>query len=153
MTYALMRPPPNRQPLRVSETYSSTGPDLTTVFESQRRSAAHYYATIVLTHQQELLEARFAGLVSEWREAVRLKSSLAEIVGHPAYQQIIELGLPVVPLILRELERNPTYWFAALRAITQEDPVPPDDRGRLDAMAGAWLRWGREQGLNWQTIL
>jgi len=33
-----------------------------------------------------------------------------------AYQQIIDMGLAVIPLILRELEQRPNHWFAALRA-------------------------------------
>jgi hypothetical protein len=58
---------------------------------------------------------------------------------HPAYQQIIGLGPAGVPLLLRELEREPDHWFWALRAITGEDPVPEEARGRLREMAAAWL--------------
>jgi hypothetical protein len=68
---------------------------------------------------------------------------------HPAYQQIIGMGREVVPLILRELEREPDHWFWALKAITGEDPVPEQHRGRVRAMADAWIRWGREHGLLW----
>ena len=38
------------------------------------------------------------------------------------YQRIIGLGLPVVPLILEELNREPNQWFWALEAITEQKP-------------------------------
>jgi len=63
---------------------------------------------------------------------------------HPAYQQIIALGPPVIPLILRELRERPDHWFWALNAITGEDPVGPEDD--FDQAVEAWLRWGRERG-------
>jgi hypothetical protein len=56
------------------------------------------------------------------------------------------MGSPALPLILRELQRETDHWFWALKAITGEDPVDPDDRGKLANMAEAWLRWGRERG-------
>jgi hypothetical protein len=91
-------------------------------------------------------EERFRLLADEWRRGVGPLSSASKIVQHPAYQAIIALGPDVVPFILRELEREPDHWFAALRAITGADPVTPEDRGRMDRMAAAWIRWGREHG-------
>ena len=61
-------------------------------------------------------------------------------------ENAIELGPAVVPLLLRELERRPNHWFAALRALTGADPVAPADRGRLGVMAEAWIKWGKERG-------
>jgi hypothetical protein len=48
---------------------------------------------------------------------------------------------------LRELKKEPDHWFWALKAITGVDPVEPIQRGRVKEMAGAWLRWGKEQEL------
>src|SRR5215212_2118938 len=90
------------------------------------------------------LEALFAKLKTEWRQDTRYLSSTSAIATHPAYQRILGLGPQVIPLILSELQREPGHWFWALSALTGEDPVPPADRGRIAAMAGAWLRWGRE---------
>ena len=53
-----------------------------------------------------------------------------------------------MPFILQELEQKPDHWFAALRAMTGEDPVTPEDRGQMDRMASAWVRWGKEHGLS-----
>jgi hypothetical protein len=99
--------------------------------------------------QRQNLEERFRHLAAEWRREVGPLSSVSKIIHHPAYQAIIALGPPVVPLILRELERQPDHWFAALRAVTGADPIAAEDRGRMEKMAVAWVRWGREHGLSW----
>ncbi len=93
------------------------------------------------------IAARFEALAAEWKAAVAFTSSSSAMIAHPAYQAIIALGAPVVPLLLRELEREPAHWFEALKAITGEDPVPPAEWGRVRAMAGAWLAWGRARRL------
>ena len=51
--------------------------------------------------------------------------------------------------MLRDLEHRPDHWFAALRTITGADPVAPEDRGRMERMAAAWVSWGREHGYTW----
>jgi hypothetical protein len=63
------------------------------------------------------------------------------------YQRIIGMGMPVVPLILEELQREPHHWFWALEAITEANPVPPESLGKIQEMADAWIAWGRSQGL------
>jgi hypothetical protein len=63
------------------------------------------------------------------------------------YQRIIGMGWPAVPLILEELSREPDQWFLALEAITEENPVNPEDAGKVCVMARAWLEWGRRSGL------
>jgi hypothetical protein len=65
---------------------------------------------------------------------------------HPAYQEIILMGQQVVPLLLAELRRDPDFWFAALRAITGENPVPPASAGKVKEMARAWIAWGKARG-------
>lgn len=87
---------------------------------------------------------RFATLVRMWRHETRYSSSLAKIVMHPAYQAIIGMGEPALPLIFEELQRNGGHWFWALHAITQEDPARTGDD--FAAAAHAWLAWGRARG-------
>jgi hypothetical protein len=92
------------------------------------------------------LEERFQQLAADWQRAVAHHSSSRLRFEHPAYQAIIRLGPPVVPLLLRDLEVNRRHWFAALKAITGADPVPPEAAGRIAEMTAAWLRWGTEHG-------
>src|SRR5207248_3286105 len=77
--------------------------------------------------QGQSVEERFQHLTAQWRQAVAPRSSVTKIVQHPAYQAIIALGEPAVPLMLSELERQPDHWFIALRTITGADPVAPED--------------------------
>lgn len=93
------------------------------------------------------VEGRFLEAARDWRDATRLTSSMTEIVSHPAYQRIIGMGRDVVPLLLRELARQPDHWFWALHSITGENPVPREHEGDLERMTDAWLRWGQAQRL------
>ncbi len=84
----------------------------------------------VNTAQTKALETQFAVLADQWKAATGLLSSSTAISSHPAYRAIIALGPAVVPLILRDLEREPAHWFEALQAITGEDPVSVEDWGK-----------------------
>jgi len=66
---------------------------------------------------------------------------------HAAYQQIVGLRWDAVPFLLNELQERPDFWFAALREITEADPVLDHMRGKFDEMREAWLDWGRQRGI------
>lgn len=104
--------------------------------------------SLVMTSKEakglQKIRTEFFRLNKEWHLACDVKSSVDEIIQHPAYQAIIALGLPVVPLILTELQRSPDHWFAALESITGENPVASKDWGRMSRMADAWIRWGKQ---------
>ena len=89
---------------------------------------------------------RFHRLAAAWKLRQGYSSSVAQMAMHPAYQAIIGMGNAAVPLILSELSRQVDHWFWALKAITEEDPVPQADRGNLQKMSEAWLAWGRKHG-------
>src|SRR4051794_31702751 len=97
----------------------------------------------------ELVRRKFDRLRDEWKAHRGHHSDTTTLVMHPAYQSIIGMGPAVVPVLLRELETNPDRWYWALRAITEEDPVPEGARGNGKAMAKAWLDWGKERGYQW----
>ncbi len=92
------------------------------------------------------VEHEFAELVVIWRRDTQWTSSVEEMAMHPAYQRIIGMGSKALPFLLRELGETPDHWFWALKAITGCDPVPAKDRGRVERMTEAWLRWGRGRG-------
>ena len=99
--------------------------------------------------QVKTLEATFHALVAEWKAARGHTSSINAWAKLPAYRAIIELGPPVIPLLLHELQTNPDHWFWALKELTGENPVTPQSRGILSAMAECWLDWGKEKGYRW----
>jgi hypothetical protein len=118
---------------------------LRTVITNLAEALRHYQ--IPISRQQESTAERFQALLRQWKADVGPLSSVTEMAMHPAYQRIIGLGREAVPLLLRELAKEPDHWFWALKAITGVDPVEPAHRGRVKDMADAWLLWGKEQRL------
>lgn len=98
------------------------------------------------TQVEESVEQKFRRLTDEWRETTMLSSSGTEIISHPAYLRIIGMGEKAVHLILRELQQREGHWFLALRSITEQNPVSPEDAGDMKRMAEAWIRWGHQNG-------
>src|SRR5205823_13379721 len=95
--------------------------------------------------QTETLEQRVTRLLNLWRAETAPFSSTTKITGHPAYQELIALGRPVLPLLFRDLEQSQDgHLSRALAAITGAHPVPEEDHGRIRKIAEAWLRWARE---------
>ena len=92
------------------------------------------------------LDERFRQLVDEWQAGTAGLSSPRAIAGHPAYQEIIALGRPALPLIFRDLKDHGGWWYPALRALTGANPVPESARGNRALNDEAWLRWGAENG-------
>ena len=123
--------------------------------ELRRRAARPRETPILrLVHPQSpagrghAARARFEALRARWKSETRFESSSTKLFLHPAYQQIIGMGADALPLILDALSAEPDHWSWALKAITGEDPVPPEARGNLRRMAEAWLDWARRAGLH-----
>jgi hypothetical protein len=98
-------------------------------------SLRHYLSE---TNDQEVQE-KFKKLAQEWGKATSFHSSIKKKVTHPAYLAIIEIGKPVIPFLLKDLEHKPEHWFVALSEIIGENPIPEKASGRMDDMAKAWL--------------
>ena len=99
--------------------------------------------------RDEDVERRFEHLASMWRDETFYMSDLTRICNHPTYEEIAAMGWQVVPILLRELETNPDYWFSALRKITGANPVASEMAGQLKDMAAAWIEWGKDNGVSW----
>ena len=91
------------------------------------------------------LQIEFERLSAEWKRETAHLSSVKEIAQHRSYQAIIGMGEQAIPFILRDLEATHVQWFWALRSITGESPVQPEDRGDVQAMAATWLDWGKDR--------
>lgn len=96
--------------------------------------------------------AKFQGLVNQWRAERGVMSSISEMSILPSYQKIIGMGEEAVALILTELRSegdDPDQWFWALKAITEANPVKPEDQGNFRKMAQAWFKWAEDEGYAW----
>ncbi len=93
------------------------------------------------------LEAEFQELAKQWRHDTGHFSIVSQMIRHPAYQRIIEMGEPVIPIILKDLQAQPDHWFPALAAISGESPqIPDEDRSRIRAITKIWIEWGKAKG-------
>jgi len=89
----------------------------------------------------------FKELAGQWRADTKLLGTVRQKARHPAYQQIIGMGVPALPLILEDLQEHPlTDWFWALNAITGANPITAAIAGDMEAMAAAWITWGKKAG-------
>jgi hypothetical protein len=99
-----------------------------------------------LRQEDERDHERFRQLAARWKAERLPHSSSTRLTDHPAYHEIVALGRRVIPWLLAELQREPDHWFRALKQLTGVDPVRPENRGNIDAMAADWITWGRGQG-------
>jgi hypothetical protein len=99
--------------------------------------------------RKEILEPKFRQLLSEWKATRRSTSFARDLISHPAYLAIIGMGPDAVPLILKELETELDHWFVALKSISGQDPVPVENKGNMNEMRNAWLKWGHDKGYTW----
>ena len=93
------------------------------------------------------LRRRFNELAHRWEEETAFMSSTHQAHRHPAYQQILELGPPVVRPMLERMQEQRGHWFSALHKITGESLVQENERGRIRQMELRWLDWGWQNGL------
>lgn len=91
------------------------------------------------------IRAVFRDLADTWLEETGDSSLLSKKITHPTYYKLIGLGPAALPLLLRELQQEPAYWFWALHSITREDPVRPG--ANFEQSVEDWLAWGRARGL------
>jgi hypothetical protein len=101
-------------------------------------------------NEDETLESLFREHSERWKKDTRHLSSTTKMTSHPSYLRIIGLstqshGHGLERLLLQELQSEPDHWFAALTAITGEDPVQPQHD--FDEAVNAWLEWGRKKGI------
>ena len=89
---------------------------------------------------------RFNQLADQYEIETVFMSNSWHASNHPAYQEIISMGEPAVPLILKRMQAEGGHWFIALRTITGANPVKPDDRGKIAIMQASWLEWGEANG-------
>ena len=95
--------------------------------------------------QDSGVENQFNQLVHEWKSGRPRGVDVAQMVRHPAYERIIGMGEPAIPLILKELDREVDHWFHALRELTGASPVSEESKGNLSKMTQAWLSWGKDE--------
>jgi site-specific recombinase XerC len=126
---------------------SAIGASTQSVQLQRQLSDLNCYYALPASSRRDPRRERFRSLAQQWRRETQWLSSTTEIAMNPAYQAIIGMGAEALPLILEDLRQNSGHWYWALKAISNEDPVVPRDRGSVKKMKSAWLQWGETKGL------
>jgi hypothetical protein len=98
-------------------------------------------------NRADTLENKFKKLKNKWNKETAFISNVTEIMENENIQEIVKMGIPVVPLILRSMMLEENFWFKALREITGEDPFDKRFAGNMPAMSYLWIQWGAKKGL------
>ena len=120
--------------------YSHDGP-------RQMRTVARYFLGSPVEFDISLrasLNDKFTKLTTQWQDETWFMSNADNIAKHPAYQEIIQMGKPALPLILDAMRTAPNHWFWALNLITNADAVKAEHAGNIQAMTQDWLDWGKK---------
>ncbi len=99
-----------------------------------------------MEYDADSLRREFRVLADQWHDETDHLSSPTQIALNFAYQRIIGKGALVLPLIFEDLEERGGQWYWALRAITGENPAPPEHAGKVRLMKSDWLVWAHEHG-------
>lgn len=89
------------------------------------------------------IRAEFDALAEQWKRETGMLSNTKDKYLHPTYQRIIGMGWAVVPLLIKDLNKQPAFWFWALRAITGENPATAGMDVTRSIMA--WTDWQKSK--------
>jgi hypothetical protein len=89
----------------------------------------------------------FRSHFTRWKKETKYISSITEIVNNKHYKRIIDMGPKVVPAILRHIDKYPDHFSYALLQLTGENPIVPDDCGRILNQCKTWVQWGKDKDL------
>jgi hypothetical protein len=88
------------------------------------------------------LVEEFQSLAKKWKEKTSFHSSLGEMFTNEEYQRIMAMGRDALPLILSDLQKNPSHWFYALEKIAGRDVAAEAGAKSFVDARSAWLEWG-----------
>lgn len=91
--------------------------------------------------------AQFNKLTREWKRETVIHGNLSKIVMHPSYQRIMAMGPDIIPLILKDLSKEPAHWFWALHNLVPQGQDPAEGTTTIQKARSAWLEWGKKRGI------
>ncbi len=114
-------------------------------------AVAEHFAEVIAARnrlKEPNLEQLFDENVQLWKRETGHASSVAKAISHASYLRVIGLSKysrdhQLEKLLLTEMKTEPDHWFAALTAITGENPVKPEDD--FDTAVQRWLDWGKSK--------
>jgi len=94
------------------------------------------------------LEDRFLYHYGMWCKETACLSSTTKIVENFHYKEIISMGVAVIPLIVKEMRKEPNHWFHAIDSILGvKVPIPKEMAGKVQELTDHYLKWLEKNGL------
>lgn len=107
--------------------------------QTMENSTREYLKVSEGSYANLLREIQFKQYLKAWKEETQFVSSPTEIVGNENFQGIVNLGKPVVPLVLSELQNNPNYLVWALNFI-YKTKVSDSEKTTIPEAAKLWIQ-------------
>lgn len=85
------------------------------------------------------LSGKFDALVKNWKQNSMFQSSISKIIEDENFQEIISMGERAIPLIIDEVERNPSLLVWALNII-QDKTVESRQRLTVTQACQKWVK-------------
>jgi hypothetical protein len=89
------------------------------------------------------IENNYTKLINKYREDTAMLSFTK--TNHPAFQEIVKMGMSVLPYIIRDLKENNMTWglIEMICLITGEHPdnIPKKDYGKTQKIRKYYLEW------------
>lgn len=101
-----------------------------------------------MSQPTEEISLKFNALAEQWAkhcQSVMLSSNINDYLNHPSYAQLVALGKPALPLIMRRYQTDNLPWAFVLDDITGFNWITDRNRFSPKALKERWLRWWQEQ--------
>lgn len=85
--------------------------------------------------------------LDEWCEECEIHSSPTVMMQKQQYGELIPYGNALVGEMISRMERGDIHicFFILLYRLTNYNPVPPQERGRVPLMVARWVSWYRNR--------
>lgn len=85
------------------------------------------------------LRDKFISLYNAWESNTMLESSVSKIIDDRSFKRIVEMGDKAIPLIIEEIDRNPSTLVWALNLITNSN-ISTSHRLTISEACKLWVR-------------
>lgn len=88
--------------------------------------------------------SKFKALAEQWSQhcrSVMFSSNIDDYLNHPAYAQLVALGKPAIPFIMRSYLTDDLHWEFVLDDITGFHWIKDRHRFSPKLLKEQWLKW------------
>ena len=98
------------------------------------------------------LSYRFWVAYQNWKANTECLSDIEAVTSDPAFSEIVEIGRPALPYIIRKLREERSFIFLAAIKILGEDPVHGAELGSVSEVIDGWIAWAEHERIAPQQV-